>query len=124
MLHELNINLDITAINESRIRENVSHPINIPLQNYPIEHTPTEASAVGALWYISSRLLYKPRRYLKLYAPGKVESVFIEIICPNSPNLIIGCIYKYSILNISDFDSNYISPFLHKLSNDPLNKYF
>ena len=40
LLNELNINLDIIAITESHIRENVSCAINIQLPNYSIEHTP------------------------------------------------------------------------------------
>ena len=38
LFNELNINLDIIAITESRIRENVSCPINIQVPNYSIEH--------------------------------------------------------------------------------------
>ena len=89
LLNELNINLDTIAITESCIRENVSCPINIQLSNYSTEHTPTEVSAGGAVLYINNRLSYKPRADLKMYAPGKLESVFIEIIQPNSSNLII-----------------------------------
>ena len=47
-----------------------------------------------------------------------LESVFIEIICPNTSNLITGCIYKHPILHIGDFNSNFISPLLHKLSKE------
>ena len=93
LLNELNINLDIIAITKSHIRENLLCTINIQLLNYSIEHTPTEASAGGALLYINNRLSYKPRSNLKMYAPGKLESVFIEIICQNSSDLIIGCIW-------------------------------
>ena len=101
LLNELNINLDIIAITESRIRENVSCPINIQLPNYSTEHTPTEVSAGGALQYIINSLSYKPRADPKMFAPGKLESVFIEVICPHSSSLIIGCIYKHcSILVI------------------------
>ena len=53
-----------------------------------------------------------------MYVPGTLESVFIEIICPNTSNLITGCIYKHPILHIGDFNSNYISPLLHKLSKE------
>ena len=91
---------------------------------YSIEHTPTEASAGGALLYMNNRLSYKPRADLKMYAPGKLESIFIEIICPNTPNLIIGCIYKHSMLHTGDFNSNYISPLLHKLSKESSKQYF
>ena len=58
--NELNWNLDIIAITESYIRENVSCPINIQLPNYSMEHTPTKASAGGALQYVNNRLSCKP----------------------------------------------------------------
>ena len=84
LLDELNINLDIIAVTESHIKENVSCPINIQPLNYSIEHTPpTKASVGGSLLYINNRLSYKPREDLKIYAPGQLESVFIEIICLN-----------------------------------------
>ena len=86
LLNELNINLDVIAIIESRIKENVPCPINIQLA----EHTPTEASAGDALLYINNRLSYKLKAGLKMYAPGKLELVFIEFICRNTSNWIVG----------------------------------
>ena len=112
LLNELNINLDIIAITESSIKENVPCPINIQLPNYSMVHAPTETLVGGALLYINSRLSYKPRAHLKIYTPTKLESIFIEIICPNTSNLIIGCIYKHPVLHIDKFNSNYISPFV------------
>ena len=51
LLNELNIKLNIITITKSHIRWNVPCPLNIQLPNYSIEHTPTEASAGGALLY-------------------------------------------------------------------------
>ena len=48
--------------------------------------------------------------HLKMYAPGKLESVFIDIFCPNTSNLIIGCLHKHPVFHIGEFYSNYISP--------------
>ena len=64
----LNINLDIIAITELCIKENVACPINIQLPNYSIVHTPTEALAGGAFLYINNRSSCKPRADLKIYA--------------------------------------------------------
>ena len=94
------INLDITVITESRIEENVSWSTNIQLPKYFTEHTTSEASAGGALMYINNRLSYKRRADLKMYAPGKLESVFTELICINTENLVIGCKYKHPMLQI------------------------
>ena len=112
LLNELNINLDIIAITESSIKENVPCPINIQLPSYSMVHAPTETLVGGALLYINSRLSYKPRADLKIYTPAKLGSIFIEIICPNTSHLIIGCIYKHPVLHIDKFNSNYISPFV------------
>ena len=84
MFKEININFDITALTESRIKKNLVSPINIELENYSNEHTPTEIAAGGALLYISKRLSYHPRNDLNIYMPGKLESIFIEIVCPKS----------------------------------------
>ena len=47
-------------VTESRIKENLSCPINIQLLNYSIKQTAIEASTGGALLYINKRISYKP----------------------------------------------------------------
>ena len=42
LLSELNVNFDILSITESRIKKYSSSLINLQLNNYLIEHTPTE----------------------------------------------------------------------------------
>ena len=83
------MNFDIIALIESRIKKNSVSPINIELENYSIEHTPTEIAAGGALLYITKRLSYHPRNDLNICTLGKLESVFIEIVCPKSSNIIV-----------------------------------
>ena len=73
------MNFDIIALTESRIKKNSASPINIELENYSVEHTPTEIAAGGALLYINKRLSYHPRNDLSIYMPGKLESIFIEL---------------------------------------------
>ena len=82
LLQEINMNFDIIALTESRIKKNSVSPINIKLENCSIEHTPTEIAAGGALLYIIKRLSYDPRNDLNIYTPDKLESIFIEIVCP------------------------------------------
>ena len=43
LLSELTVNFDILAITESRIKKDSSSPINLQLNNYSNEHTPTES---------------------------------------------------------------------------------
>ena len=51
LLSELHVRFDILAITVSRIKKDSSSPINLQLNNYLIEHTPTELSAGGILTY-------------------------------------------------------------------------
>ena len=123
MLNELNITLDIITFTESHIKENVPCPINIQLPYYSTEHTPTEASAGGAL-HFNNRLSYKPRADLTVYTPDKLESVFIEIICPNTSNLITGCLHKHPMLILVSFTAIIFLCYYTNFQNNPLYKYF
>ena len=95
LLKENNMNFDIIALTESRIQKNSVSLINIELENYSIEHTPTEIAAGGALPYINKRLSYHPRNDLNVYMPGKLESIFTEIVCLKSSSIIVGSIYQH-----------------------------
>ena len=124
LLNDLNVNFDILVISESCIKKDSSSPVNLHLDNYSIEQTPTETSAGGTLLYINKRLSYQLRNDLKLYHPGKTESTFIEIICSKSTNVIVGCIYKHPTLHINDFKSDFISPLLLKLQKESSKRIF
>ena len=89
---------------------------NINLQNYKIEHTPTESEKGGSLIYISSDLNYKVRNDLKLYKSKELESIFIEIMNKKGKNTIIGCVYKHPKLPIEEFNHQYLAPTLEKIS--------
>ena len=90
LLSELDVSFDILAITESRIKKDSSSPINIQLNKYSIEHTPTESSAGGTLLYTNKRLSYQLSNDLRIYDPEKIESTFIEIICSKSTNVTEG----------------------------------
>ena len=47
-----------------------------------------------------------------------VESTFIEILNKKQKNMTIGCVYKHSKHEVSDFTNNFITPLLDKLSNE------
>ena len=56
LLNDLNVNFDILAIKESHIKKDSSSPVNLHLDNYSTEQTPTETSA-GELYFIISKRL-------------------------------------------------------------------
>ena len=57
LLSDLNVSFDILAITETRIKKDSLSPTNLQLNNYTVEHTTTESSAVGTP-YINNRLSY------------------------------------------------------------------
>ena len=54
-LDKMKLEFDFIGIAESRISKTQSPSNNINLQNYSIEHTHTETTAVGALVYINKK---------------------------------------------------------------------
>ena len=85
LLSDLNVNFDILAITKSRIKNNSSSPVNLHLDNYSIEQTPSETSSAGGTFLcINKRFSYQLRNDSKLYHPGKIKSTFMEIIYSKS----------------------------------------
>ena len=91
---------------------------NINLENYCVEHTPTESSNGGTLLYIKKDISYKLRNDSKIYKPKELESSFIEIINKTSKHTIAGCIYKHPTLGISEFNDTYIRDLLVKANSE------
>ena len=54
------------------------------MNDYVIEHTPTETSAGGAFLYINKKYSYQPTNDLNIY-----KSIFVEIILPKKVLLFI-----------------------------------
>ena len=106
----------IIGITESRLNKYIAPLNNINLHNYNIQHTPTESNKGGSLLYISTDLSYKTRNDLKMYKSNELESVFIEIINKKGKNTIVGCIYKHPKLAIDEFNNQFLSPMLEKVS--------
>ena len=48
--------------------------------------------------------------------PSKLESIFIEIVCPKSSNIIVGCIYKHPSLQVNNFTNDIIQ--VNNFTND------
>ena len=107
----------VIGITESCLKKGVTPISNINLQNYKIEYTPTESEKGGTLLYISSDLNYKVRNDLKMYKSKELESVFIEIMTKSKEkNIVIGCIYKHPKLSIEEFNNQFLSSVLEKIS--------
>ena len=124
LINQLQIEFDFIGITESRLIKGISPTTNTNLNDYVIEHTPTESSAGGALLYISKKYSYQPRSGLNIYKPGHLEPIFVEIILPKRLDIIIGCIYRHPSMDICNFNDHYLNPLLEKLSKENDKKIF
>ncbi|MBY0580760.1 MAG: hypothetical protein K2P53_03665 [Rickettsiales bacterium] len=117
LLSLMSFELSIIGITETRLKKETPsiHPIFI--DNYNIEHTPTESSCGGTLLYLSKKLIYKRRDDLMIYTPYCLESTFVEIIFSKKTNIIVGCIYKHPCMDTNDFTS-IMSALLQKINSE------
>ena len=98
LLSVIDYKFDIIAISETRIKSS-NPPISpIHLDGYnEIISTPTDSSAGGVGLFISRNCNFsvQPRDDLLQVKSRELESIFIEVINPQSANIIVGCIYKH-----------------------------
>ena len=67
LINELKLEYDILGIYESEILDSQFLNINVSLQNYVIEQTPTESIAGWALIYINKKHCFKTCPDLTIY---------------------------------------------------------
>ena len=120
MLAESKHQFQVIGVTETRLSDSIKTSRKYSIPNYKIEDTPTEASAGGALLYIAEHLPFLPREDLSksLYLANCIESVFVEICEPKKKNMIVGCIYRHHTITTDDFNQNFLSPLLSKISTE------
>ena len=106
------------AITETRITKTVSITNNLNIKSYCTEFILTESSAGGTLLYISNHLSYKSRQDLNIHKKNELEFTFIEIMNTKKSNIIVGTICKHLLMDLTDFNSNYLNSFLKKVSKE------
>ena len=116
----LDYSFNIIGITETKIRKDILPTSDISIKGYDIYHTPTESEKGGALLYIADNLKCKPRKDLDsiLYKSCELESVFVEIVNSKRKNTIVGCIYRHPIMDLQNFNQNYLHPIMEKLSTE------
>ena len=110
LLKTTNTNFDIIAISETRILKNTKIVKNINIPNFSCGFTPTESTAGGTLIYIADHLAFQKRNDLTIYAKNYLDSTFIEITNPSKTNIIVGCIYIHTIMDLNEFNYYYLNP--------------
>ena len=124
LLHMLNFKFDFICISESKLRKGHCPKTDINIEGYqtPVG-TPTEANKGGVLMYVKEGISYKPRTDLNIYKPKELESYFVEVINQNSPNSIVGVIYRHPCMDANTFNLEYLKPLNEKLGKDNKKKY-
>jgi hypothetical protein len=120
LLALLKFNFSVIGISESRFLKNQPPSFDFSLEGYSVEHTPTESSAGGALLYISNRYSYQTRPDLSnlMYSSKVLESVFVELSFSHKSNFIVGSIYRHPSMSVNTFNTEFLSPFLQRVSNE------
>ena len=68
-----------------------------------------ESAAGGTLLCISNYLSYKPRNDLNIYKFTESQSTFTETLNPKKTNVIVGCIYRHSHMDLNEFNDYYFN---------------
>lgn len=117
LLALLHVKFSFIGISETRYYKSQALVSNFPISGYNVIHTPTESSAGGVALYISDSFSFQPRPDFDqtMYQSKTLESVFVEVSRPKKSNLIVGTIYKHPTMSVEEFNSDFLSPFLHKI---------
>ena len=115
LLQSTNIQFDVIAITETRITKNTSVTQNIEVSIYSFEHNPIESFAGDTRLHITNHLSYNTRSDLNVYKKIKLESTFVQMMNPEKSNIIIGIIYRYPKLDVTEFN-NILNNLLKKIN--------
>ena len=121
LLNSLDHSFNIIALTETKVSNTVI-PENLCLDNYTHFHTPSVSGKGGALLFVNNELNHFSRADLNTvcYSPRELESTFVEMPSDvkGESNIIIGCIYRHPSMTISNFNTNFLQPLLHKVSKE------
>ena len=117
-LNLLNFKFDCIGLTETKILKNTPANFDISLPGYKCYQTPTEASKGGTMLYMNDKFHSKQRNDLEnlIYKSKELESTFVEIINPGKKNIVVGCIYRHPSMILNEFNEQYLSSLLDKLS--------
>ena len=73
---------------------------------------------VGTLLYIVNHQSYKCCNNLNIYKKNELESTFIEIINPKKSNIIVGVIFRYPSMDLTNLNCNYLNKLLENICKE------
>ena len=86
--------------------KNPSTDTSLPDCSY--EFSPTDANTTGTLIYIRNTPSFKTKNELNIYKSLELGSIFIVVFNLKKRSIITECIYKYSNMNINEFNDDYL----------------
>ena len=90
--------------------------MNIKLDGYELEHTPTNSFFGGVALYIKNTFKdYTVCKELSLSETNVAESIFVEIKRKNQKNIIAGCIYRHHS-SLKKFNDSFLTKILKGLT--------
>ena len=101
----LNISFSSIGVSETWLHNFKENLYTIPGYCF-ISNTRQHKSGGGVGLFIKSDLKFKLRTDLQSPNNKLYESIFAEILQPNSKNIIVGCIYKPPDTSVSDFNNS------------------
>lgn len=103
---------EIMALSETKIMKDKPPTFDVKIPGY-------EAVKGGTSLFISDKLDSFQRKDLekKLYLAKKLESTFAEIKLKGKKNIVVGCVYKHTLMSIYEFNE-FLEPLLDKISSE------
>ena len=116
----LEIESDMIALTETRIRAGIDPTYELSLKGYNHYQTPTECVKGGVIIYIKNDIDVKRRTDLenKMYKSCELESVFLEIVNKGKKNEIFRCIYRHSTMPIDYFNKSFFNEFIERVASE------
>ena len=115
LISKHNLTFDIFGVSEAKLRLGKAPLDSVIIPGYNFEFTTTECSNGGTAIYIKKGLNYKLRKDLEIYKSKQLESTFIEVNLKNE-KIVIDCIYRHPSMELSEFNSDYLTNLLDTLS--------
>ena len=119
ILSKIGHKFDVIGISETKINKMIESDYDTTIEGYKKFSTPTEAEKGGVMLYISKKHNCIPRKSLDkiVYKSYVLESIFAEIVVPGKKNIVVGCIYRHPSMTVNDFNQNFLSPLMEKLTD-------
>ena len=94
--------------------KDINPKVSIKLDGYKYYHVDTESDKGGSLLYISDTINSKPRPDLEalLYKTRLLETTVLEILNPNSKNILVTCVYRHPSMDLKEFNEEFLTPFI------------